>query len=389
VPSSGAAPPLTSEQQEWLRVRRHLQDHRHELSGVATSLYPDTMKIAGTSLLAGTSWIPDVPLPFQDLALTWVPVPSAVAVTGSESASRQVRPLRPDGTRYPSYSAAVADLAAPGVFDNRSTYCLRAAELAGPAVPGPAMDFQPGSYFAGVDVGDACAHELVAHQLGLISGTPLRDAVGNPCDPARRPANLAISALTLRLDVATGEATFPLHWRDPGKVGHAGGLYMVMPVGVFQASGDSAVHQENDFSLWRCLLREYAEELLGASEEHGTEPIDYATWPLAAAMSQALRSGQIRAHVLGLGVDPLTLATDLLTVVTIESRLYDDLFGGLVRTNSEGRLVDSAETGPGQGRFPFTVETVERLTTHEPLQAAGAALIRLAWRHRAIVASLA
>jgi hypothetical protein len=250
------------------------------------------------------------------------------------------------------------------------------------------MDFHPGSYFASVDVGDACAHELVARQLGLISATPLRDAIGNPCDPACRPTNMAISALTLRLDPATGEASFPLHWRDPAKVGHAGGLYMVMPVGVFQAADDAPAHQENDFDLWRCLLREYAEELLGASEEHGAEPIDYSAWPFASAMSQALASGQIRAHVLGMGVDPLTLATDLLTVVTIEASLYDDLFGALVQTNSEGRLVASADTEPDQGRFPFTRKTVDRLTSHEPLQAAGAALIRLAWQHQEIVAPL-
>jgi hypothetical protein len=199
---------------------------------------------------------------------------------------------------------------------------------------------------------------------------------------------MAISALTLRFNPTTGNASFPLHWRDPAKVGHAGGLYMVMPVGVFQAADDALAHQENDFSLWRCMLREYAEELLGESEEHGAEPIDYAAWPFATAMSQGLASGRIRAHVLGMGVDPLTLATDLLTVVTVEARLYDDLFGALVQTNAEGHLVSSAEVEPDQGRFPFTTEIVDRLTTHEPLQAAGAALIRLAWQHRELVATL-
>jgi hypothetical protein len=386
VPSLGAASALTGDQRQWLRVRRYLQDHRHELSDIAGSLYPDTPTVAGTSLLTRREWVPDAPLPLQSLALSWEPATRPGAVTGAEPVSGPLRPLRSDGTRYPSYSAAVADLAAPAVFQDRSTYGLRWAELTSTSDRAPAMAFQPGSYFAGVDVGDACAHELVARRLGLIAATPLRDAIGNPCDPTRRPANLAISALTLRLDAVTGEASFPLHWRDPGKVGHAGGLYMVMPVGVFQASDDASAHQENDFSLWRCLLREYAEELLGGSEDHGAEPIDYAAWPFAAAMSQALASGRLRAEVLGMGVDPLTLATDLLTVVTIESRLYDDLFSDAVRINSEGRLVDSAEHG--QGRFPFTAKTVDRLTTREPLQAAGAALIRLAWQQRDLVCAL-
>ena len=51
--------------------------------------------------------------------------------------------------------------------------------------------------------------------------------------------NLAISTLTLRLDRASGRASFLLHWRDPAKVGHAGGLYQVIPVGVFQPSGEA------------------------------------------------------------------------------------------------------------------------------------------------------
>jgi hypothetical protein len=44
---------------------------------------------------------------------------------------------------------------------------------------------------------------------------------------------VAISTLTLRRS-AGGDASFPLHWRDPAKVTHAGGLYQVIPVGIFQ-----------------------------------------------------------------------------------------------------------------------------------------------------------
>src|SRR4029077_3059346 len=89
----------------------------------------------------------------------------------------------------------------------------------------------------------------------------LRAQIADPCDLRRRPVNLAISTLTLRLAQATGRASFLLHWRDPAKVGHAGGLYQVIPVGVFQPSGDAAWHEREDFSLWRCMLREFDEEL--------------------------------------------------------------------------------------------------------------------------------
>ena len=81
--------------------------------------------------------------------------------------------------------------------------------------------------------------------------------------------DLAMSTLTIRHDRVTGAATFLQHRRDPAKVGHAGGLYMIVPVGIFQASNDQPCNECNDFSLRRCLIREYAEELLGESADHG------------------------------------------------------------------------------------------------------------------------
>ena len=186
---------------------------------------------------------------------------------------------------------------------------------------------------------------------------------------------MATSALTLRYDRVTGTATFPLHYRDPGQVSHAGGLYQVIPVGVFQPSGEAPWNEANDFSLWRGLLREYAEELLGADEDHGSEhaPIDYAAWPLARAMTGALADGRIQAWCLGLGADPLTFALDLLAVVVIDAPLYDELFGEMVDANAEGRVIKPR---------PFDERSVTELVADAPLQAAAAALLRLALAHR-------
>jgi hypothetical protein len=159
------------------------------------------------------------------------------------------------------------------VFENRSTYRLTGADLAGSP---PRLSFALGRYFDGIDTGEAAAHEYAATRLGEppsgASGPPgLRTSIGDPCDLRRRPANLAISTLTIRLDRATGEASFVMHWRDPAKVGHAGGLYQVIPVGVFQPSGEAPRHRREDFSLWRCMLREFAEEL-GGQPESGPLP---------------------------------------------------------------------------------------------------------------------
>jgi hypothetical protein len=69
------------------------------------------------------------------------------------------------------------------------------------------MVFGRGTYFYGIDVGDAVAHEFTAAILGEIATQDLRAAIGDPCDPARRPVNVALSTLTLWHDRTTGAAT--------------------------------------------------------------------------------------------------------------------------------------------------------------------------------------
>ena len=56
-----------------------------------------------------------------------------------------------------------------------------------------------------------------------------------------------------------------------------GGLYQVAPVGMFQPSHDAAWNLSHDFSLWRSIVRELSEELLGAGEDYHSDaaPIDY------------------------------------------------------------------------------------------------------------------
>ncbi|NKE59703.1 transcriptional regulator [Lentzea sp. PSKA42] len=348
--------------EQWLEVRAYLGEHRHTLAIKAAEQYPDTVKVADTPLLTSESWVPAVPVPLTDLALELQREGEFHGVVGTGDAAVNVLPE--GGCR--SYSEAMAELAAPKVFQNRSTYRLIEADLADKH-----LTFGIGSYFDGIDVGEACAHEYAARELGHVDSLRLRAAVGDPCDPKRRPTNVAISTLTIRHDRASGEATFFLHWRDPKRVGHAGGMYQVLPVGIFQASSDDERNTENDFSLWRCMIREFAEELLGASEEHES-PIDYDGWPFAKRLTDSV-GDRVNVSYLGMGVDPLTFATDMLTVAVIEAELFDELFGDLVAHNDEGRVLEG---------LAFTAKNIERFVHREPTQAAGAALLALAWQHR-------
>jgi hypothetical protein len=153
---------------------------------------------------------------------------------------------------------------------------------------------------------------------------------------------------------------------------------------VFQPSHDAPWNWRNDFSLWRGMVRELAEELLGAPEDYRSDaaPIDYERWPLHATLSRARRAGSLRVFWLGLGIDPLTLSCDMLTVAVFDAALFDVTFAGLVAANDEGRIVtEPGATGPATGAA-FRLEEIERFTRHEPMQAAGAALLRAAWQHR-------
>ena len=231
-----------------------------------------------------------------------------------------------------------------------------------------------------MNVGEALAHEFAAG-----GSLPFRELAGDPCDLSRRGAMCAVTTLTLRR-TAAGDASFLLHWRDPAKVTHAGGLYQVMPVGIFQPADGNPASVRSDLSLWRSMAREFSEELLGTPEDHRDlgRPLDYGRWPFYRALTAARAAGKLRVTCVGLGVDPLTFAADVLAVAVFDGDVFDGLFAGLVAANAEGRVIGpGAPAVPGVPGVPFTGGAVRRLAGGaEPMQAAGAAVLQLAWRHR-------
>jgi hypothetical protein len=142
--------------------------------------------------------------------------------------------------------------------------------------------------------------------------------------------------------------------------------------------------EANDFSLWRSIVRELSEELLGSGEDYhsDTAPIDYRRWPLYATLTDARRAGTLRLHWLGLGADPLSFAIDMLSVAVFDAPLFDEVFAGLVSANEEGRIITGQDATGATIGIPFSAASVERFAAAEPMQPTGAALLRTAWRHR-------
>ena len=149
--------------ERWRAVRKVLTVHRYELGRVAARLYPEVPRVASADVLCREEWVPARPLGLDELALRWdgdAAGRDAVALGAARyaEASRGVRPLLPEGGRYASYTEAVAALDRPELFEDRPCYRLLEARLTAPA----GLRLGETSYFDGIDLGHAVAHELTA-----------------------------------------------------------------------------------------------------------------------------------------------------------------------------------------------------------------------------------
>jgi hypothetical protein len=389
--ANAAAAEIERSQQRWRDERDYLNQHRHELTVALDHLYPADWRVAGTRLMARPQWQPARPVPLAGVTIDWRPdEPGPVIDPVQPDGSDGVRPLRADGTRFASYADALAALRPPRLLENRTCYRILDARAEGaPAVGHPAqLTFGINRYFDLINTSEAVAHET-AHQVLDQPGVrldrtnlPLRTAIGDPLALSRRSAPTGICTLILRRDRDAGTAQMFLHWRDPASVAVNGGLYQVAPAGMFQPSHEASWNLVNDLGLWRAIAREVSEELLGTSEDYGSDraPIDYEGWPFFAALTAAQQAGTLHGYWLGVGVDPLTLDVDLLTALVFDAPLFDAEFGGLVAANDEGYLLRGHD--PSDVGLEFTAGSVQRFTGTEAMQPAGAAVLALAWQHR-------
>ena len=390
---TGAAPrEVLAAQRAWRSERRSLNRHRAELSVAAARLYPNAERLGDTPLVTQKDWMFLAPIDLDKVALFWRADAQPAAVTGSEDASEAVRPLSGHG-RLPRYSTALRLVDRPTLFVNRPSFRLLGLS-SGPE--GAKMEFGYTTYFDMVDVCEAAAHEFAAawNHVGrsedwLESPTwdrlPMRSLIGDPFDLARRPLLPSIDTLTIRR-AADGSASFVLHRREAASVALAGATLHVMPAGVFQPSSTMPWDQANDFDLWRNMMREYAEEFLGDPEADGEsgDPIDYAETEPYRSLERARAEGRIRPWCFGVGLDPLTLAGEILAITVADADVYDEVFATMVDRNAEGAVAGADQQRPQDG-IAFTGENITRLLSNEPLAPAAAALLHLAWEYRDLI----
>lgn len=374
---------VTASQQAWVDTRALLVSGRKRLDQIAGALYPAHPMLDGIGLISGPEWIPAQPVPLDEVKLEHAPAGPPV-VDGTGQLTEHLRPRRTLTSRYTRYTQAVRDLARPRLFENRP--CWRMTGVAGGDTPH--LTFGDTTYFEGVDVQEAVAHELSMAVLGRegrpdnaaprMRDLPLRRAIGNPLDLSRCPLLAAVSTLTLRL-ADDGSASFWLHRRDARQVAQSGGMLQVVPSGIFQPSSLYPGVLADDFDLWRNVMRECSEELLGAAEHGGDgQPVDYTAGPIGE-LDAARRDGRVRIWYLGAALDAPSLFGELLTVAVWDADFFDEWAADLVAENEEGTVV--AEP------LPFTEAVVGSVLSSGRMVPAGAGCLSLAWRHRATILS--
>jgi hypothetical protein len=377
---------VTSSQDVWRAVRRYLSRYGIDLAKQAVRLYDPTWQVPHTPTLALPSWLPSAPVPIESVTLEWIPQPPRPILTGQEAELRPVLPLRVPRHAFRQYTSAIRYLNPPSLFENRPSY--RLLDVSWDSSRRGTLQFGLATFFDKLDVSEALSHEFAAAMMEgvapVLPQLPFRALLSQPFDLSIRMATASIDTLTIRRDTTDGSCTFLLLGRNPAKVVVGGGEYGVVPAGEFQPASISPASLLTDLDLWRNVVREYSEELLGNPEHDGSggRPLDYECWPFYHAMQRARESGQLRGYVLGIVLHALSLNPSIVTAVVIDDVVFDDLFRDLVVVNAEGRIVTSLDNNQSVHGLPFTEETVHQFLEREPLGGTSAACLALAWQYR-------
>lgn len=374
---------VEASQASWREVRRYLIESGISLAARTADLYDKQLRVGEVPALAPPSWLPDAPVPLDNLTLRWTANPPVPRITGEQAEARPTLPLRAPGHAFQRYTAAIRYLRPPALFENRHSY--RLTDLHWGEGAGE-LTFGLATFFDKLDVSEPIAHEAAqAEMAGDLSWPrlPFRALVADPFDLSARTVNPGISTLTIRRNTSDGTGTFFLLRRDPTQVTN-GRHYSLLPAGEFQPASIATESIQTDLNIWRNMVREYSEEMLGHPEHDGSTgtPVDYEIWPFYRDMTEAKRTGKLHAYALGVILDALSLNASIATVTVVDDTTFDHLFRDLVAHNPEGDVVRSLDNNKSIRGLPFDQETVTRLITREPLGQTSAACLSLAWRHR-------
>lgn len=143
---------------------------------------------------------------------------------------------------------------------------------------------------------------------------------------------------TLVLLVNNSEIRFIIGKRKES-VAYAEGTFHVIPAGEFQPSSQDPKSFDNDFDLWKNIMRESAEEILGNEEFNGNlgKTFDYKEEPFIS-LEQGKKSGSIQVFYFGVGLDPLSFQGEILTCAVFKEDVFNRIFGLPKNENKESLI---------------------------------------------------
>jgi hypothetical protein len=370
---------ILHERELFVETRRTIARDRHRLAADALALYGSIYKDARLpGMVTSQNLIPDAPISLHDVRVQLAPAPHWDH--SLQAASRRLLPRRTGGRRMESYSEAISDLAVPSLWFDAPCYSLSEVEISGKEI---LLTVSLSSYFEGIDIAESLAHELAEHpKAGGLGDLRLRSRIESPVAFGTWPSVCAVSALVLRQDVE--EVTFFLQERDPSKVAQAGGQIHLVPSGVYQPTASDPGTVQRDIKPLLTLCREFAEEYLGVEEARGDDgaSLSYDQDEPYASLLRVMAGPDSSSHVLGIGMDPLTLCPEILVVSIFTAKAFDALFKDLKFSDAEGRLMGASRAGGRLIGFSFSRQTLDHLTSSPRLSPAARGTLECAWNHR-------
>lgn len=337
-----------------------LRSQQNRLTELAITRSNKSWMPSDIEMLQRDSWVFSQPRPLSSMILNLRP--DSGTGQGLARRARLLRGLDPSGPI--GFSEALVGVAGRRNLTNGTIYRPVGVTTNGDEMT---IDFEPGHYFDFLDTGEFLAFDA------LTGGKHERELRGgDPFDLNNRVASLGVLTLTVILD-AHGP-TFLMHRRNGADVIVAPDQYHVVPAGEFAPSDIGLAAVRADLDLWRNIMREYNEELLGAEDAQGAggRPLDYVSASPYREMCASRESGALTVHALGLALDPLTWKPELLTVAVFTRDAFDEAFP-VVTGSNEGVIIDST---------PFDTANIQLFIDSPSTRVGAKACLRLTWEHR-------
>jgi len=245
-----------------------------------------------------------------------------------------------------------------------------------------------GQYFEYVDTCELLFYEFaMAVQVNFLkkskspkaekmkdSSLPVRNKV-DILDFDNRSVGIGINTLLLVRSI-DNIWQFYVHRRPAGAIMEAANTIHVVPAGTFQPRRNMPENPDRDFDIYRNVLREFGEEMLGKEEwqQVKTAVADIVDDPIIAPFHELFESGAARVFFLGFGLDPLTTKAEFITAMVLNEMNYYESFGRLLRFthNWEGDFAPRL----------FDEDNVLEFVKYVKMLPAGAACLHLAWQCR-------